>query len=294
MKNVLMILLFILPMTAFTAPTYPVVTLKNPFSGSSVYSANTAEKKPGIIKLHGSEGGSEYYGNVEASTLATLGYTVMAYCYFDCNRDIAGLRQTLKNVELAKLFEAINWLRSLPSNNGKVYVYGASRGAELALIVASLSETFKVKVDGVIAHAPSDTYNQPYNWSWSTPACWLCVKGQGKCDKNSAQTDFFWNFSCGEYDLPLMYGPNSAWLLNGNPVPSKTRIEIEKYNGPILITVGEKDTVWPAEQTHRIEATLKEAGKTPIIHYFPDAGHGFYGLDEINRKNLVVEFLNAH
>lgn len=94
---------------AFTSSlfAYPVITLKNPFSGSAVYTTNNKDKKTAVIKLHGSEGGSEYFGNIEASTLATQGYTVMTYCYFDCNRGINDQRKTLKNVELAKIFEAV-------------------------------------------------------------------------------------------------------------------------------------------------------------------------------------------
>lgn len=282
----------ILPLTAL-AETYPVINLKNPFLGSAVYSANTLDKKTSILKLHGSEGGSEYYGNIEASTIAAIGYTVMTYCYFDCNRGLVDPRQTLKNVEISKVFEAIQWLRSQPTSNGKVFVYGVSRGGELALILASLAKTFDVKIDGVIAHAPSDTFNGPYNWNWSSPMCWLCKLGPNQCATTAPKTDYTWNMSCGEFDLPLVYGPNSAWLLKGQTTPSKTPIKIEDYNGPLLITVGTKDEVWPFEQTQKIEATLKAAGKKPSIHYFENAGHGFRGPDEMKRKNLVLEFITS-
>lgn len=269
---------------------YPVITLKNPFSGSAVYTTNNKDKKTAVLKLHGSEGGSEYYGNIEASTLATQGFTVMTYCYFDCNRDINEPRQTLKNVELARIFEAIKWLRSLTTSNGKVIVYGISRGGELALILGSLASQMNVVVDGVIAHTPSDTYNVPFNWSWKNPLCWLCSLGQGQCSYDPPYTGFVWNPMCGEDDLNLIHGPNSAWQLNGTPILSNKRIEIEKYDGPVLITVGEKDEVWPVDQTRRIEQTLIKAGKKADIHYFPNAGHGFGPIDEINRKDLILEF----
>lgn len=274
-----------------SAFAYPVITLKNPFSGSAVYTTNSQDKKTAILRLHGSEGGSEYYGNIEASTLATQGFTVMTYCYFDCSRDINEPRQTLKNVELVKIFDAIQWLRTLTTSNGKVVVYGVSRGGELALILGSLASEMNVVVDGVIAHTPSDTYNVPFNWSWQNPLCWLCTLGQGKCIYEPPYTGIVWNPLCGEDDLKLVYGPNSAWQLNGAPIPAQKRIEIEKYNGPILITVGEKDEIWPVEQTRRIEQSLTAAGKKADIHYFPNAGHGFGAADELNRKDLVLEFL---
>lgn len=271
--------------------SYPVITLKNPFSGSAVYTANNKVKKTAVLKLHGSEGGSEYYGNIEASTLATQNFTVMTYCYFDCNREINEQRKTLKNVELAKIFEAIQWLRSLSTSNGKVIVYGVSRGGELALILGSLTQHMNIAIDGIIAHTPSDVYNLPYNWNWQNPICWICSLGQGKCSNEPPYTGFVWNPLCGDNDVHLFNGPNSAWLLNGNFILANTRIEIENYNGPLLITVGEKDEVWPVEQTRRIEQTLINAGKKPNIHYFKNAGHGFGPIDEINRKDLVLDFL---
>lgn len=287
MKSFLLLLLF-----SFSASAYPILHLKNPFSGSAFYSANNQEKKTSILMLHGSEGGSANYINVEAAVLATQNYSVLAFCYFDCNQAPNGYKQTLKNIELAKLFEAIQWLRSQPTSNGKVIVYGFSRGAELSLILGSLSEELNIKIDGVIAHAPSDKYVVPYNSNWKNPICWLCVAGVNQCNEQSPPEAYWWNMKCGDYDFNLQSSPNSAWLLNGEAIVAWKRIEIEKYNGPLLITVGEKDEVWPADQTRRIEATLIAAGKKAKIHYFPNAGHSFRGPDEINRKDLVLEFLS--
>lgn len=277
---------------SLSASTYPILQLKNPFYGSSLYSTNNQEKKTSILLLHGSEGGSANYINVEAAVLATQGFLVLAFCYFDCNQISNGYKQTLKNIELTKIFETIQWLRNQPTSNGKVIVYGFSRGAELSLIMGSLSEELNIKIDGVIAHAPSDLYMKPYNSNWRNPICWLCTAGVNQCNEQSPPTAYWWNMKCGEYDLQLYNEPNSAWLLNGKNILAGKRIEIEKYNGPILITVGEKDEVWPVDQTHRIDATLIAAGKKATIRYFPNAGHVFRGPDEINRKDLVLEFIS--
>ncbi|MBK9324447.1 MAG: dienelactone hydrolase family protein [Bdellovibrionaceae bacterium] len=76
----------------------------------------------------------------------------------------------------------------------------------------------------------------------------------------------------------------------GKNISAGTRIEIEKYDGPILITVGENDEVWPVDQTRKIEATLKTANRKPEIHYFSGQGHNFRGAAEIDRRNLVTDF----
>jgi dipeptidyl aminopeptidase/acylaminoacyl peptidase len=87
------------------------------------------------------------------------------------------------------------------------------------------------------------------------------------------------------------YAAKSAWRINGINIPNFKRIEIEKYDSPVLITVGEKDEVWPVEQTKNIEKTLRTAGRHPEIHYFPNQGHMFRGADEISRRELVLDFL---
>ncbi|MDO9183786.1 MAG: prolyl oligopeptidase family serine peptidase [Bacteriovorax sp.] len=133
--------------------------------------------------------------------------------------------------------------------------------------------------------------SKPVNWSWYEPACWLCTAGIGKCSENSPDSDFQWNLSCGPDDPNKLDFTKSAWLISGMSIPANKRIEIEKYNGPIFITVGDQDEVWPVDQTRRIEATLKEAGKKPEIHYFPGEGHNFKGASELARKELVLDFL---
>lgn len=187
--------------------------------------------------------------------------------------------------------EAVIWLRNQSASNGKVVVYGFSRGAELTVAVGSLNTTEKNRPSGLIAHSPSDVFKGPWNWSWREPACWLCKAGIGKCSMSSPNSDYQWNPSCGSDDPTQMDFSKSAWLISGVAIAADQRIEIEKYDGPLLITVGEKDEVWPVDQTRRIEATLKAAKRSPEIHYFPNEGHVFIGPNEISRREHVLDFL---
>lgn len=273
------------------ASSYPVLTEKTPFPGSRLYVANVAFKNTSIIMLHGSEGGSELFNDLEANVLATQGYSVLVLCYFDCNRLLTGPRETLKDVEATRVLEAVSWLRARARSNGKVVVYGFSRGAELAMITGSLARTAADRPDAIIGHSPSDVFNGAWNWNWKEPACWLCKAGVGKCSEASPESDFRWNPACGD-DPDLIDHSLSAWKINGKAVRDSQHIEIEKYDGPILITSGEKDEVWPVAQTRRIEATLKKAGRKPEIHYFPEGGHSLKGADEIRRRELVLDFLS--
>lgn len=290
MKNYILafILLF---STVSVAASYPVERKTTPFSGSRLYTPTDDAKHTSIIILHGSEGGSEPFLDVEANILATQGYSVMVYCYFDCGRDLAGPKQTLKNVEVTTVMNAVAWFRKQPQSNGRVVVYGFSRGAELTMIVGSLPMTAANRPDALIAHSPSDVFNFPWNWAWLSEACWICKKGLGQCGKDAPESDFLWNPACGPDDPDKIDYTKSAWLINGVNPPTDKRIEIEKYDGPILITIGDKDEVWSADQTRRIEATLKAAGRNPEVHYFPNEGHVFFGAVDVKRKQIVLDFL---
>ncbi|MGZ3745289.1 MAG: alpha/beta hydrolase family protein [Pseudobdellovibrionaceae bacterium] len=275
------------------AASYPIAYKKNPFVGSHFYTPNDLNKHTSILMLHGSEGGSAAYIDLEGTVLAMQGYNILSYCYFDCNRGLNGPRQTLKDVEVTTILDAVAWLRTQSQSNGKVIVYGFSRGAELTMIIGSLPMTSVNRPDGLIAHSPSDVFNGAWNWDWNELGCWLCKAGFGKCSEDSQKSDYEWNPSCGLNDPTQIDFSQSAWLVSGKNIPAGTRIEIEKYDGPILITVGEQDEVWPVDQTRRIEATLKAANRNPKVHYFPAQGHSFRGSTEIDRRNLVTDFVQS-
>jgi len=50
---------------------------------------------------------------------------------------------------------------------------------------------------------------------------------------NSPYSDYQWNPSCAQVNTTLPQS-NSAWLILSSIIPSNTRTEIEKYDGPIL------------------------------------------------------------
>lgn len=292
MKILLASIITLLLSSASFAGTYPVVRLSTPFSGSRFYLPNDSNKHTSIVMLHGSEGGSERYADMEANVLATQGYAVLVLCYFDCNRVLSLPKQTLKNVEATIVLDAVSWLRNQALSNSKVVVYGYSRGGELSMIVGSLDMNQNNRPDGIIAHAPSDAFVGPYNGGWKEHACWLCIAGNNKCSINSPKSDYEWNPVCGIANDPKTTDfSKSSWLVSGVNILTGKRIEIEKYDGPILITVGEKDEVWPADQTRRIEKTLQDAGRKPEIHYFAKEGHGFMWDAELTRREMVLDFL---
>nr|MBN8729679.1 alpha/beta fold hydrolase [Acidobacteriota bacterium] len=271
---------------------YPVLRAEHPFPYSRFFVPNGGGVRTSVVMLHGSEGGSVPFLESEAAILAGAGYAVLTLCYFDCGRGLAGTRQTLKDVEATVVLDAVKWLRSLPQSDGRVIVYGFSRGGELALIAGSAAVTPEETPDALIAHAPSDLYRGPFNWSWRDAACWVCAAGPGRCAPSTPRAALAWNPGCGPDDEQKIDHNWSAWRVRGDRVWAGTRIEVERFAGPVLITVGEQDSLWPADQTRRIEQTLRASGRDVEVHYFPEADHVFGYIDENRRRKLALDFIN--
>lgn len=280
-----------------TAAEVPILRVAHPFAGSRLLIPNPAvlgeAKRTAVVMLHGSEGGSAWLIKPEADLIASQGYAVLVLCYFDCGRGLTGPRQTLRDVDVGSIHRAVAWLRDQEWSNGKVIVYGFSRGAELALIVGSLDAMEPERPSAIISHSPSDLYNSYFNWSWREPACWICPSGVGRCPGPIPQPAHQWNEACGPDNERRMDFSRSAWIINGANVPAGRRIAVESIAVPTLITVGEADQTWSPDQTRRIESRMRAAGREPQVHYFPGAGHIFGGDDENRRRSLVLTFLEG-
>jgi dienelactone hydrolase len=260
-----------------------------PFAGSKLFRPDDGRRHLSLILLHGSEGGSDPEFAWYARLWAKFGYSVLAYCYFDCDRKADALPASLKNVETSRVLDAVAWLRQQPFNDGNVAILGFSMGAELALIVGSL-DGGPHSPDALIAHSPGGFFDPPFNPNWTKPGCWTCV---GKCKTAAPQEpdpNFAWHPTCGADTPDTLDYARSGWLTHGAGVPSGTRIPIERFNGPILLIQGEKDTAWHGRgQTRDIEESLKRFGRAPTTYYFPGAGHDFAGTSDMGCEMQLIQ-----
>ena len=227
-----------------------------PFPGSHLYTPGDGKPHPAILMLHGSEGGDAGYSDLQAIALAKQGFTVLAFDYFGKSE---GLPKELANVEIHRAVDAAHWLAGTPDVDGKkVGLFGVSRGAEQALLLASLEKDDKTFA-AVAAHAPHATVVGSYDPKTGGP-----VMADGK-------------------EAP-------AWLVDGKPKPNGA-IEIEKYQGPVFLSHGTADELWDAGQTRALERRLERNGKRAEVHLYPGEGHVFgfrAGIDE--QKALVAFF----
>ena len=103
---------------------------------------------PAVIVLTGSGGGIPPPAG-PAGGLASRGYAVFALAYFNSE----SLPSTLSNIRLEYFGTALQWLAEHPSvDPERIGVLGASRGAELALLLATLYPRFHA----VAAFEPSN------------------------------------------------------------------------------------------------------------------------------------------
>mgnify|MGYP000586736374 CR=1 FL=1 len=110
---------------------------------------NITAKKASIILIGGGQWG-DYWGQ----EFAKKGFVGLSLPY--TGRE--GLPRLPEEINLAYFENAIKWLKKQPEvDPEKIVIMGASRNAELALVIAS---TFPETVSGVVAYAPSSV-------SWS-------------------------------------------------------------------------------------------------------------------------------
>ena len=232
-----------------------------------LYRPNSEGTFPGIIFLHGSEGGQGNFwssGNDDPSAIgelgyiptlaryfAAFGYVTYALSYF-CAEKFDGYKEyppiELAAVELRNTATALQWLKFSPFVGGKsVALWGASRGAEHALLLSTLLTTVLAARHGVgtlpdliIADSPPERV----------------FPGLTKAAAQSISTGKV-------YSEPLP----DAWQFAGISISTNSPIEIERVPRPMLITYGAKDQVWgPTVNPKKLHENVLKKNK--VSHHF--------------------------
>ena len=202
------------------------------------------EETVSIILIGGGQWG-DYWGQ----QFAEIGFVGLSLPY--TGRE--GLPKLPEEINLEYFEDAIKWLEKQPEvDPDKIIVMGASRNAELSLVIAS---TFPKLVGGVIAYAPSSVSWSntvlPYNSnelkpSWKYQGADVPYVPMDKIsgnESNKIETIEYWK----------------SGLAKTESVTQAT-IRVEKINGPILLFSGKDDKVWPSSlMADMIEQRIKES-----------------------------------
>ena len=264
-----------------------------PFVGD-FYCVKSPAPKPGILLLGGSEGGRprEDIPNF----LATNGWAVLAVAYFK----EPGLPPSLQMIPLEYFDAPLAWMgHNANIRPGGVLVMGGSKGAELALLLASKRPDIK----GVIAVAPSSVVwpgIKESGWPADSQSSWSF---QGK-PVPYVPFDYRVGFDTND---PLAVVKLFKAALEQKAAVEKASIRVEKINGPILLLSGKADQVWPSAQmadaisqrlkTKHFKFNFVNMEYTNANHNFNE--HRFGGTPEGNASaradaNLrITEFLRT-
>ena len=211
------------------------------------------DSKKALIVIGGSEGNENIPMNV-GRMFAERGISTLGMCYFN----VPGLPDNLIRVPVDPFEKAVAWLKD--KGYEKIFIYGISKGGELALLAASLISD----IGGVVALSPMH-------------CVWSGLKGnKGLLDKKVTDIpEFTWR---GE-DLPCMqailkYAPGVWHLITQQQFDLKymyerplehfreeTAIPVENIRGDILFIYAEDDLMWPSKAAVKyMEKRLKEKG----------------------------------
>jgi len=192
-----------------------------------------------LILLGGSEGGKSWSSQTaHLEQLVDAGYYVLSVAYFGAE----GLPSDLRAIPLEYFAEVFRWLSVQEAVVPDDYVLmGVSRGAELALLLASVYP----QVKAVVAIAPSSVV-------FPGPPTGILDALRGQ---HSA-------WSLGGREVPFLRIPYSLATLQGLMSDRRTRmfekalanargvekaaIRVEKARGPILLISFTRDQIWPS------------------------------------------------
>lgn len=219
----------------------------------------------GAVVLPGSGGGiPEGY----AMRLAELGVGAFALGYFG----LPGLPSTLVEVPLEQVAHGVAVFRDRLAGAEQIGVMGSSKGAELALLLASYRPDL---VGSVVAVAPScvswygldqtdPTSMRRPSWTWrGQPVPFLPYRQHVAPSWSDAglRLDMCYEFTA--------YADTEI---------DTARIPVEQATGPILLISGDDDHMWPSaamadQLVDRLAANDRGAQVTSVV--YAGAGHAF-------------------
>lgn len=220
-------------------------------------------KKAAILLLGGSEGGLDS-GN--AQIIASHGYVVMSLAYFG----VAPLPLELKEIPLEYIQHNVKILRAHPQVDSlRVFIWGTSRGGELALLTAA---TFPEFFRAVVAMVPSHTVWQGLTKENAAVSSWT-YKGQPLPFLSGIVEES--DFKQAPFKLRPLF--ERALKLSNT---FAAEIPVEKIDAPILMVSGGDDQIWPSSIMANAVVERLKRNQYPhnYVHLsYPGAGH-FIGL----------------
>lgn len=235
--------------------------------GENIYWPGDAAPRGGVVCLHGSEGGLAGWNDLQCSLFAAHGFVALAHNYTRGRPLLT--RPDIDDVPLDGTEAALAALRAELAGHGcGTALYGVSRGAEHALLVAQLlAEDGCRYPDAVALHSPPDA-------AW--PAFIVADFQTGRPWAGDTQR------------------PSWSWRGGHDRTRPGTALGTGTYPGPVFLAQGTEDEIWDADMARRLVARMTEAGGSPEAHFFEGERHQFGAAARNREWELMTDFLGRH
>ncbi len=233
-----------------------------------------------VAVLGGSEGGDGTARRIGAA-LAEAGFTVLGVPYFRSYGDAsagphASLPSSFANLRVECVGEAVDWLRSETGiARNQVALYGFSKGAELALLAASLGGPYAA----VVAISPSDVVWEGWG-SGVAPGTCSGFSWEGRPLPFVPYEGFAWEmarYARRDHGARLANAHEAGRARHPRRV-AQARIVAERARCPMLLAAGGRDLAWPSARMAASIATRRgRAGLETGLLVYPECGHVLCG-----------------
>ena len=253
-----------------------------PFAGAKFAHRPGNEKRPALILLGGSEGGTVV--TRDAPVFASGGYAVLALPYYSpagwgptgpTPAKRPSLPAAFADIPVERLEQAREWLAQQPEVDvGRIGVMGTSKGAEFVLLAATRLPWIKA----VVAMVPSDVVWEGWG-PGVAPGTRSGFAWQGKPLPFVPYKDFdkeFEGFATGA-DVKIRRPQDKGRAANPERVPP-ARIPVENIAAPVFVAGGHDDQIWDSgSMAENIAASRHKAGRPTVALVYRDAGHAIGG-----------------
>ena len=226
------------------------------------FASSSAEKHVGVLVLGGAEGGLP---EKLAQTIVDAGFPTLALAYFNAE----GLPQELEKIPLEYFDKAKLWLQKQANvKSNELIVVGWSKGAELALLLASRDQNIK----RVVAIAPSSVV-----WA-GILRDWKKVPASSWTEQGQELTHVEFKPTAPVNGLLDLYTQS----LDNRSDKGKANIQIENIRGNVVLMTGENDEIWPSPRMAKLiceKMNLKQDGQCQHLN--------FEGLDHLLNYKFI-------